>query len=133
MNLETFSFEIDADGVAHAVFDVPGRSMNTLTGKAIADIIAITNEIATNDKIVGAVLSSGKASGFCAGADLGEMDEQAGGKPKADMSGAGVSLPRGSERQSEAAIWLARSEGRSAARGGRHAASAAPDRRASGA
>jgi len=86
MNLETFSFEIDADGVAHAVFDVPGRSMNTLTGKAIADIIAITNEITSNDKIVGAVISSGKASGFCAGADLGEMGEQAGGKPAAEMS-----------------------------------------------
>ena len=92
MNLETFSFEVDADGVAHAVFDVPGRSMNTLTGKAIADIIAITNEIATNDKIVGAVLSSGKASGFCAGADLGEMGELAGGKSKADMSEAELKL-----------------------------------------
>ena len=86
MNLETFTFDIDADGVAHAVFDVPGRSMNTLTGKAIADIIAITNEIATNDKIVGAVLSSGKPSGFCAGADLGEMGELAGGKPTSEMT-----------------------------------------------
>ena len=86
MNLETFSFEIDSDGVAHAVFDVPGRSMNTLTGKAIADIIAITNEISSNEKIVGAVFSSGKPSGFCAGADLGEMGQQAGGKPESEMS-----------------------------------------------
>ncbi len=86
MNLDTFTFEIDADGVAHAVFDVPGRSMNTLTGKAIADIIAITKEIATNDKIKGAVFSSGKPTGFCAGADLGEMGQQAGGKPASEMT-----------------------------------------------
>ena len=87
MNLETFSFDIDGDGIAHAVFDVPGRSMNTLTGKAIADIIAITKEVATNDKITGLVISSGKPSGFCAGADLGEMNQQAGGgKPESEMS-----------------------------------------------
>ena len=86
MELETFKFSIDEDGIAHAVFDVPGRSMNTLTGKAIQDIIAITNEIASNDAIKGAVLSSGKASGFCAGADLGEMGQQAGGKPESEMT-----------------------------------------------
>ena len=79
MKLETFGWDIDADGIAHAVFDVPGRSMNTLTGKAVADIIAITNEVATNDAIKGLVISSGKASGFCAGADLGEMNQRAGG------------------------------------------------------
>lgn len=86
MKLETFTFEIDADGIAHAIFDVPGRSMNTLTGKAVADIIAITKEVATNNAIKGLVLSSGKASGFCAGADLGEMGERAGGAEKTKKS-----------------------------------------------
>ena len=87
MNLETFTFEVDADGIALATFDVPGRSMNTLTGKAIADIIAITKEISENDAIKGAVITSGKPSGFCAGADLGEMNESAGGgKPASEMS-----------------------------------------------
>ena len=78
MNLETFKFDIDGDGIAHAVFDVPGRSMNTLTGKAVADIVAIAKEVASNDKIKGLVISSGKPSGFCAGADLGEMGNRAG-------------------------------------------------------
>ena len=87
MNLETFKFDVDGDGVAHAVFDVPGRSMNTLTGKAIADIIAISKEVAENDAIKGLVISSGKPSGFCAGADLGEMNESAGGgKSPAEMT-----------------------------------------------
>ncbi|MEL6830345.1 MAG: 3-hydroxyacyl-CoA dehydrogenase NAD-binding domain-containing protein, partial [Pseudomonadota bacterium] len=91
MNLETFSFDIDGDGIAHAVFDVPGRSMNTLTGKAVADIIAITKEVATNDAIKGLVISSGKPSGFCAGADLGEMGESAGGgKSESEMTDAEI-------------------------------------------
>ena len=85
MKLETFSFEIDADGIAVAKYDVPGRSMNTLTGKAVADITAIANEVGSNDAIKGLVITSGKPTGFCAGADLGEMNESAGGKPKAEM------------------------------------------------
>ncbi|MEO0816294.1 MAG: 3-hydroxyacyl-CoA dehydrogenase NAD-binding domain-containing protein [Pseudomonadota bacterium] len=87
MNLETFKWDVDSDGIAHAIFDVPGRSMNTLTAKAIADIIAITAEVSSNDDIKGLVISSGKPSGFCAGADLGEMNQSAGGgKSPADMS-----------------------------------------------
>ena len=86
MNLETFKWDVDPDGIAHAIFDVPGRSMNTLTGRAVADIIAITKEVATNDAIKGLVLSSGKASGFCAGADLGEMGDRAGGAEKTKKS-----------------------------------------------
>ena len=87
MELETFGWDVDGDGIAHAVFDVPGRSMNTLTAKAVADIIAISKEVASNDAIKGLVISSGKPSGFCAGADLGEMNQSAGaGKSSADMS-----------------------------------------------
>ena len=36
MKLETFGWDVDSDGIAHAIFDVPGRSMNTLTAKAVA-------------------------------------------------------------------------------------------------
>ncbi len=85
MNLETFGWDVDADGIAVATFDVPGRSMNTLTGKAVADIVAIANEVASNDAIKGLVLTSGKPTGFCAGADLGEMNEGAGGEKKVEL------------------------------------------------
>ena len=85
MNLETFGWEVDGDGIAVATYDVPGRSMNTLTGKAVADIVAIANEVASNDAIKGLVITSGKPTGFCAGADLGEMGDSAGGGAKADM------------------------------------------------
>ncbi len=86
MDLKTFSFEVDGDGVAHAVFDVPGRSMNTITADAVRDLIQLTGEISDNDAIVGAVISSGKPSGFCAGADLGEMGQGAGSSGKSDLS-----------------------------------------------
>ena len=73
MKLETFSLDIDADGIAVATFDVPGRSMNTLTARAIQDLSAIADEVGSNAAIKGLVITSGKTSGFCAGADLGEL------------------------------------------------------------
>lgn len=79
MKLETFRFEVDADGIALAVFDVPGRSMNTLTARAIADLGAIAAELASNASLKGLVITSGKTSGFCAGADLGELGGGSGG------------------------------------------------------
>ena len=51
-----------------------------LTGKAIADLATIAQEVATNATIKGLVITSGKTSGFCAGADLGEL----GGIARAD-------------------------------------------------
>ena len=64
MNLETFKFEVDADGIAVATFDVPGRSMNTLTAKAVQDLAAIADEVGSNAAIKGLVITSGKTSGF---------------------------------------------------------------------
>ncbi|MFC5345067.1 3-hydroxyacyl-CoA dehydrogenase NAD-binding domain-containing protein [Brevundimonas staleyi] len=71
--MENFKIDVDADGVATIVFDVPGRSMNTLTGKVMDEMPALVERIKTDDAIKGAVITSGKASGFCAGADLGDM------------------------------------------------------------
>ncbi|WP_420479860.1 3-hydroxyacyl-CoA dehydrogenase NAD-binding domain-containing protein [Brevundimonas sp. FT23028] len=71
--MENFKIDVDADGIALITFDVPGRSMNTLTGKVMAEIPEWIERIRTDDAIKGAVLTSGKASGFCAGADLGDM------------------------------------------------------------
>jgi 3-hydroxyacyl-CoA dehydrogenase/enoyl-CoA hydratase/3-hydroxybutyryl-CoA epimerase len=73
MNLDTFKFDIDADGIALATFDVPGKTMNTLTAQAVADFGKIAQEVATNAAIKGLVITSGKTTGFCAGADLGEL------------------------------------------------------------
>ena len=75
--MKNFTKEIDSDGIAVYTFDCPGRSMNVLGASQIEDVAAIANEIATDDAIKGAVITSGKAA-FCAGADLEEMGNQFG-------------------------------------------------------
>lgn len=71
--MENFKIDVDADGVALITFDVPGRSMNTLTSGVMKEIPEWVERVKTDDAIKGAVLTSGKTSGFCAGADLGDM------------------------------------------------------------
>ena len=71
--MENFKIEVDSDGVALVTFDVPGRSMNTLTASVIKEIGEVVETIKSDAAIKGAVITSGKASGFCAGADLGEL------------------------------------------------------------
>ncbi len=71
--MKNFTIAVDDTGVALVTFDVPGRSMNTLTGDVISELGEVVTTIATDAAIKGAVITSGKTSGFCAGADLGEM------------------------------------------------------------
>lgn len=78
MELNTFKFEIDSDGIAIAVFDVPNRSMNTLTAEAFREVFAIAEEVKSSKQIKGLIFTSGKESGFCAGADLDELGGGAG-------------------------------------------------------
>jgi 3-hydroxyacyl-CoA dehydrogenase/enoyl-CoA hydratase/3-hydroxybutyryl-CoA epimerase len=77
--MENFKIEVDGDGVALVTFDVPGRSMNTITQSVMREFPEVIERIKTDDAIKGAVIASGKASGFCAGADLGELGGTAGG------------------------------------------------------
>src|SRR5262245_312136 len=81
--MENFKIDVDSDGIALITFDVPGRSMNTITASVVRDLYEIVDTIKKDDKIKGAVVTSGKTSGFCAGADLGEMNERgAAAEPK---------------------------------------------------
>lgn len=82
--MENFKLDLGAGGVALITFDVPGRSMNTLTGSVIREIIELTERIKTDDAIKGVIFTSGKATGFCAGADLGEMGQNAGAQRASD-------------------------------------------------
>ena len=74
--MENFKIDVDADGIALITFDVPGRSMNTITGGVIKDLNEIVARLKSDASIKGAVIASGKESGFCAGADLGEMNQR---------------------------------------------------------
>ncbi|WP_375453984.1 3-hydroxyacyl-CoA dehydrogenase NAD-binding domain-containing protein [uncultured Methylobacterium sp.] len=69
MNLQNFRFETDADGVALATWDCPGRSMNVITQAVIDEIEAIVDAVVTDAAIKGCVVTSGKDN-FSGGADL---------------------------------------------------------------
>jgi 3-hydroxyacyl-CoA dehydrogenase/enoyl-CoA hydratase/3-hydroxybutyryl-CoA epimerase len=76
--MENFKIDVDADGVAVVTFDTPGRSMNTITTKVMAELPELVERLKTDAAIKGAVLTSGKTTGFCAGADLTELAASAG-------------------------------------------------------
>ncbi|HRO02406.1 MAG TPA: 3-hydroxyacyl-CoA dehydrogenase NAD-binding domain-containing protein [Terricaulis sp.] len=84
--MENFKIELDSDGIALVTFDVPGRSMNTITGSVMRDLVTLVETIKSDDKIKGVVLASGKETGFCAGADLGELNQRGSAKEEAPKS-----------------------------------------------
>jgi len=66
-------FSVDADGIALLTLDVPERPMNVFTPGFNADLSAAVAQIAQRTDVRGAVITSGKASGFMAGADLKDL------------------------------------------------------------
>ena len=72
MSYTHFKFELDADGIALITFDSPNVSMNVLSAAVMAELGQIVDKIGSDDKIKGAVITSGKKA-FCAGADLSEL------------------------------------------------------------
>jgi 3-hydroxyacyl-CoA dehydrogenase/enoyl-CoA hydratase/3-hydroxybutyryl-CoA epimerase len=70
--LTQFRIEPRDNGLIHLVFDCPDRSMNVFSNKAIHELGSIAEWLRTSDAR-GVVIRSGKASGFCAGADLAEL------------------------------------------------------------
>ena len=70
MTYESFSVEIDGDGIALVTIDLPGQSMNVWNEALMREFGAFVDEFCANDDIKGAVITSGKKSGFLAGADL---------------------------------------------------------------
>ena len=56
--MENFKIEVDADGIALVTFDVPGRSMNTITAKVMAELPELVERLKTDAAIKGAVLTS---------------------------------------------------------------------------
>ena len=76
---ETIKFDLDADGIALLTIDVPGVTMNVITPEFQRDLTALIEKIAADEAIKGAVITSGKATGFVAGADLKGMSGAFGG------------------------------------------------------
>jgi len=70
--MSEFRIERQDNGLIHLVFDCQGRSMNVFSNKAIHELGAFADWLRESD-VRGVVVRSGKASGFCAGADLTEL------------------------------------------------------------
>ena len=68
--MQTIAFDIDADGIATLTIDVPDQSMNVIGPDFLADLDASITRIASDEAVKGAVIASGKDSGFMAGMDL---------------------------------------------------------------
>ena len=75
---------LDTDGILLLTIDVPGQSMNVITPEFTADLAAAVERIRTDAAVKGAVIASGKPSGFMAGADLKGMASIFGGGLPAD-------------------------------------------------
>jgi 3-hydroxyacyl-CoA dehydrogenase / enoyl-CoA hydratase / 3-hydroxybutyryl-CoA epimerase len=71
--LKQFRIEMSENGVLHLIFDMPGRSMNVFSNAAIEEIGLFADWLKQSDA-AGVVISSGKPSAFCAGADLAELE-----------------------------------------------------------
>ena len=69
MDLKHFSFEVE-DGIAVALFDRAGESMNTISPDVAEEFVAVAERVAEDDEIEALVWGSGKPSGFLAGADI---------------------------------------------------------------
>ena len=70
MTYSTFSVDVDSDGIALVTIDLPGQSMNVWNTDLINEFEQWVDTFCTDDNIKGAVITSGKKSGFLAGADL---------------------------------------------------------------
>lgn len=70
--LVEFRYELIEDRIGHLIFDMPGRTMNVFSNRAIHEAEAVADWLKTSG-LKGLVVSSGKSTAFCAGADLGEL------------------------------------------------------------
>jgi 3-hydroxyacyl-CoA dehydrogenase / enoyl-CoA hydratase / 3-hydroxybutyryl-CoA epimerase len=77
MKLDNFTFDIDADGIAVATWDMKDRSMNVITVEVMNELDRIIDHVAATESIRGCVITSGKDS-FSGGADLTMLQASAG-------------------------------------------------------
>src|SRR5947209_14095541 len=67
-----------ADGVGAIILDVPGRSVNVLSRRVLADLDRALDRVAAEPSFRLLVIRSGKPGTFIAGADVQELASLAG-------------------------------------------------------
>ena len=70
--MSNWTLQVDADRIACLTADMAGSSANVLSGDMVRELSEKLSEVAVL-RPIGAVLQSGKASGFIAGADIKEF------------------------------------------------------------
>ncbi len=76
-SLQDWRFTIDFEGIAWAVADRKGESMNSLgrrTTEELGEIVKTVEDLAMRGEVKGLVLMSGKERSFIAGADIREFE-----------------------------------------------------------
>jgi len=69
MDLQNFTFEIDADNIALVTWNMAGKTMNVIDAGVLEELEAIIARVESNADIKGVVVTSGKDT-FSGGADL---------------------------------------------------------------
>jgi 3-hydroxyacyl-CoA dehydrogenase / enoyl-CoA hydratase / 3-hydroxybutyryl-CoA epimerase len=77
MKLNNFTIATDADGIATATWDMPGRSMNVITVEVMDEMDKLIDHVAGTSEIKGCLIASGKES-FTGGADLSMLQASGG-------------------------------------------------------
>jgi len=67
------ALDVGDDGVALVTLDVSGRPMNVFTPEFTRELQELAEQLRRRAEIIGAVITSGKANGFMAGADLHDL------------------------------------------------------------
>ncbi|MDH3303799.1 MAG: 3-hydroxyacyl-CoA dehydrogenase NAD-binding domain-containing protein [Gammaproteobacteria bacterium] len=82
--MKTLDIKTDSDGIALITIDLKDRSMNVVSPEFIVEFDQAVDQVAGDENIRGAVVTSGKSS-FIAGADLLQIVDEIvpGGDPKA--------------------------------------------------
>ena len=86
---ETVRIECEGS-VALLRIDVPGRSVNVLNRMLLADLNAALDHVAARTDVQLLVMTSAKASGFLAGADLQEFQRIGSASDARELSELGV-------------------------------------------
>ncbi|MGH1485399.1 MAG: fatty acid oxidation complex subunit alpha FadJ [Cellvibrionaceae bacterium] len=70
MTTETFTTELNEQGILTITIDVPGETMNVFNQQVIEDFDKLSADIEQDEKIKAVIFISGKEEGFIAGADI---------------------------------------------------------------
>ncbi|MPT47241.1 MAG: 3-hydroxyacyl-CoA dehydrogenase [Sphingobium sp.] len=73
-HINSGTIAIDDDGIATFTIDIAGASVNVIGAEFLADLDRFITRISEDEAVKGAVIASGKASGFMAGMDLKAME-----------------------------------------------------------